>query len=323
MCNTTIRILQLNARKSGPIMETAFQLAITSNIDIIVFQEPYIILDKGSDHNNQRGPNHSSFTQDLSSPSSQQISRVAIYISKASRAQTTIINYNNTNHPDFMAIQVKFHELDFQLLNLYNSNPQTPPHAFNTILQPSHITHPTLLLGDFNAHHPMWEGHSTTNPRGNEIAEWIDNQHLHLLNTPGVYTYLREDMVQGNTIDLSLATQPLAQKISNRTTLYLGSDHEGIIIDIQSNQTTGIESPLQQARYNTKKANWELFSKAFSKALASQADFTSLNLPILPPTTLLSKSILNNTSSPKTRRMDKAAEALTKAIQLAAKEAIP
>jgi hypothetical protein len=66
-------------------------------------------------------------------------------------------------------------------------------------------------------------------------------------------------MARESVLDLTLSTQDLAGKIDDWQVLpTLGSDHYGILFSIQVSLP---QEPAPMPRFNTKKANWELFNK--------------------------------------------------------------
>ena len=112
----------------------------------------------------------------------------------------------------------------------------------------------TLLLGDFNGHHPQW-GSPTSDRRGDQICDIILNMSLEILNN----TEPTCISTNGNLshIDLSMCAQTDVHRYMWDTHAQLmGSDHFPIIIkDI-------IHEPLQTAiipRYIIDKADWHKF----------------------------------------------------------------
>lgn len=325
--NTTIRVLHINVNKNNKSTEHILQAAINRKIDIIAIQEPWLSGDndlrKGgyTDHSHRRSINHSSFTQDLPISTTPDRPMVAFYINKFTEATISLTNFHQHTSHNFLAIDVKFKEMKFQVLNVYNPADNS---VFTNILKPSSVTSHALLVGDFNTHHPMWDTRHEESLQSNDFVDWIDDQDLILLNEPDKGTFWRTPMKFSSVLDLSLVTLDLANKVSDWTILPdTLSDHNGVIVSLQSSSAEDIPSPLKQDRYNTKKADWDKFSKVFSQELDNSHHFGNLISQGIIPTPELSKSILENNSTPETLLMENAAQSLTEAIQTAAKEAIP
>ena len=47
-----------------------------------------------------------------------------------------------------------------------------------------------FILGDFNCHHPVWVSTGTSNPRGEEVFDWVISSDLLPLNDPDTLTLL-------------------------------------------------------------------------------------------------------------------------------------
>ena len=115
------------------------------------------------------------------------------------------------------------------------------------------ISGPVLLLGDFNAHNPLW-GSKITNPKGKLLENIITKNDFCLLND-GSDTYMHPGTGTYTAIDLSLTTPDILHEFSWEVHDDLcGSDHFPIIIKI----TTDNENNTYQ-RWKLKKADWSTF----------------------------------------------------------------
>ena len=47
-----------------------------------------------------------------------------------------------------------------------------------------------FILGDFNCHHPLWDSRGTSDPRREEVFDWVISADLLLLNDPDTPTLL-------------------------------------------------------------------------------------------------------------------------------------
>ena len=129
-----------------------------------------------------------------------------------------------------------------------------------------------LVLGDFNAHHSMWEGVGTQTSRGGQwLYEHITESNLCLLND-GSFTHIpdRNDQ-QPSIIDLTLISSELFidtdwQTIGDP----LGSDHVPISISVGKVIVHNINQG--QHKYNYEKANWNEFAECLENADYSVLD---------------------------------------------------
>ena len=176
---------------------------------------------------------------------------------------------------------------------------------------------------DANEHHPWWDPLCPTTSQGaQELAEWIEDQRLSLLNTPGTSTFFRPHLSRETTIDLSIATLDLADKIVDwQTTTETGSDHYGILFSIQTTKNL-VNSPTKQARYNTKRANWGLFREELDRAIQSNLALQSLD-QIKSPRKAESKNLLLDQDKELKQQLEAIGNAITTVIQTAADKAIP
>ena len=143
------KILQINVNRNAGTTEHVLQLAIELNISILAIQEPWVI---SSDDNNYRSINHSSFTQILPNYGAFR-PRTLFYVLRTFRANLASISPQD---PDCVTIELI--DYNIQLINIYNA---IHPNIINSVatiqrdnLLPSVLATNTILLGDFNAHHP-------------------------------------------------------------------------------------------------------------------------------------------------------------------------
>ena len=118
------------------------------------------------------------------------------------------------------------------------------------------LPQPTLILGDFNAHSPLW-GHisTTTDTRGTMIENFINSNQLNLFNN---HDPTRIEGLSETSIDLSMCSPRIQPEfdwsILNSTH---GSDHCPIIIQCDSSNHTPHTTPIQG--WNIKLAMWNIY----------------------------------------------------------------
>ncbi|KAJ6093851.1 hypothetical protein N7499_003182 [Penicillium canescens] len=119
-----------------------------------------------------------------------------------------------------------------------------PPHAPAVLPPPQN----TILAGDFNTHHPLWqpetEAHNTT-PGATALIEWLEANGLALCIEPGTPT-------RGpNTIDLVFSDIPVEATAEDH--LSSTSDHATILITQQAPDYL----PLRRAVSRAKASHWK------------------------------------------------------------------
>jgi hypothetical protein len=95
--------------------------------------------------------------------------------------------------------------------------------------------------------------------REDTLYSWIEDNHLLLRNALGVGTFYRPYMEAPSVLDLTLIEGALLRQELNWYTIDIGSDHLAIGITIPAKSDTIRAAPTIQT-YDTKKADWELFS---------------------------------------------------------------
>ena len=122
------------------------------------------------------------------------------------------------------------------------------------------LPRPFLLLGDFNAHSPVW-GDSRRDGRGKLIESILQDNDLILLNSKSP-TFLHSAYNSTSAIDLSVASPTIALDFQWSVHDDLcGSDHFPIFL------TSHAEDNTTHPRYNFKKANWNLFGDLCSRSI--------------------------------------------------------
>jgi ribonuclease HI len=348
MISTTLRILQVNLNRSPQATESALQLAIELDISIILVQEPWLIPNKDNiDYSSTRSISHPSFTQILPSTLVAR-PRTLAYIAREYSSLVTLAE-DSPKDSDIQVLSIIEGNTIIQLVNIYNEKDQlgTSTWTINRSLYTRPLDYPMVILGDFNTHHPRWDPLSPQSTSAYELVEWIDQKELVLFNTPGTSTFYRPHMAHPTTIDLTLATPSLARSIEDWQVLPdLGSDHFGILFTIKGTSELLVDKPTRQIQYNTKLANWELFSTTLQSnikkltytPIGQLSQFIDSSQPIDSsqlryPSSAISRlntiqatplDLLDNTKSTYTASLlDQATEELTSAITSAANKAIP
>lgn len=155
------------------------------------------------------------------------------------------------NNIEVMAIQITLMDTTLDVYNIYR-----PPHRdkqLNLVELLAHTSEqPTLIGGDFNAHHPILNSSSSTCENGEHIALMLEEfEEVTLLNN-GRPTHIR-----GGRLDLTLITKPLRQFTQWEIHPTTMSDYFALSIRVQLPQLPPIPPP--PPRWNQELADWTAF----------------------------------------------------------------
>ena len=193
----------------------------------------------------------------------------ALYINKD--FPHTEIHLNT--HLQAVACTVRLYGRNIDFCSIY-----IPPDFDNTCLLQSlnHLIsqfhHPFVLLGDFNAHSPLWDRkRSLTDQRGHIVEDFIDSNNIVLLNK-GDSTHYSFTHNSESAIDLSLCSANIGTLFDwTADSDVYGSDHFPIKLFTTFNSLND-SVPNYIPRWNLKKANWALFEEL---STIDQEEFTS------------------------------------------------
>ena len=120
------------------------------------------------------------------------------------------------------------------------------------------LPRPFLLLGDFNAHNPLWGG-NVLDSEGKLIEELLDNNPISLYND-GSMTYHNIHNNTTSAIDLSICSSSILLDFIWSVNEYLcGSDHFPIHLKYIKNTPT--ECP---PKWKTREADWQKYRENFT-----------------------------------------------------------
>lgn len=113
------------------------------------------------------------------------------------------------------------------------------------------IPQPRLILGDFNAHNPLW-GAKNKNGRGQVLEEIISANNLICLNQDE-FTYFHPSTGTATIIDLTMCNTSIASKLNWKTLEQIQSDHVPII------SSTIVHNSTNTINYNH--LDWKKFEE--------------------------------------------------------------
>ncbi|KAH7563628.1 hypothetical protein BM1_00675 [Bipolaris maydis] len=205
------------AKKIG---KSTLQLAIELKVDIIAIQEPWIDLLAVNNYEAPRSIAHQSFYQIFPKVDPNLRPRALFYISRSLTAEVS--QREEIGDHDAIAITIQEGRLKFNIYNVYNQKNAENIKTFQRLLANTQLPISTLLLIDANEHHPWWDPGCKTSQDGQLLADWIEDQDLSLLNTPGTATFFRPHLSRETTLDLTIATPDLAAKGETLETSFKG-----------------------------------------------------------------------------------------------------
>ena len=129
----------------------------------------------------------------------------------------------------------------------------------NDLLPIFRFSNNSIICGDFNAHHWLWESNSNCNKSGNSICEILNDCDEITLLTPVDFN-TRIDPRSGNasTIDLTFSSNLLAIDVEVKLGPYWGSDHLPIIANIYKN----VDPPNTVNSWKPSKSKWGVWNVA-------------------------------------------------------------
>ena len=308
-----LKVLQINVNRNSPATESALDLAIKVEAKIVAVQEPW--LPRGSSYANTRSTAHQDFTQILPTPKDTSLRpRVLFYIRKDLEVE---VNPFISDDNDFLAIKVLAPTSSVYIYNIYNEKSLQEGLNQTTIqrrLLQETVQPQSIILGDFNTHHPRWSlEESSPTTIAEDLVEWIDTQDLTLLNTLGAGTFFRAHMRKESVLDLTFATTNIAASIQDWQIIpEVGSDHHAILFSIYSSS----QLPRQPKTYNTRKTDWTTFTNTLGQEIKALG--LEERLSTLPPcSNYTSRKLILGQNIPLETKLDELGEELTKAIQKA------
>ena len=132
-----------------------------------------------------------------------------------------------------------------------------------------------FILGDFNCHHPLWDSRGTSDPRGEEVFDWVISDLLPL-NDPETPTLLHHSSGSRSSPDISFAPSSLALSCSWEVLQDLGSDHLPILLSVP---LSPVFRPNERPpSFNFQKARWDEFASYIDSHCSSAKEYSSLSL---------------------------------------------
>ena len=133
-----------------------------------------------------------------------------------------------------------------------------------------------IILGDFNCHHSLWDSRATSDPRGEEVFDWVISSDLLPLNDPDTPTLLHRSSGSRSSPDISFAPSFLALSCSWEVLQDLGSDDLPILLSVP---LSPVFRPNEHTpSFNFQKARWDGFAFYIDSHCPSAEQYSSLSL---------------------------------------------
>ena len=135
-------------------------------------------------------------------------------------------------YSDYVGINISLNNSSsLFFLNMYAPSIHfSPTNGRTDSLSPS--SRNLFILGDFNCHHPLWDSRATSDPRREEVFDWVISSDLLPLNDPDTPTLFHCSSGSHLSPDISFAPSSLAFSCSWEVLQNLGSDHLPILLSI-------------------------------------------------------------------------------------------
>ena len=169
------------------------------------------------------------------------------------------------NNITFEKIQILNSDMQYSATKLYLGNGKKltvcnmynqPFYHYNlttikTIL--TTLTQPVLLVGDFNAHNPLWdENCNDADEPGRKIEELLEERNMQCLNEDDSHTYVSRTNGAISSIDLAMCSREVMNQLEWRVIEdNYTSDHQPILITYMQQLNS-----VNVVRYKTDKAEW-------------------------------------------------------------------
>ena len=279
----SLRVLQWNAGGLRARSTELLHFLSSHPVDLICIQESNL-------NSSFRIPGFSVLRSDrthsrsgiLSSDASHASGGVVIFVRQGqsfSELSTTSLS-SLDSYSDYVGVNISLNKSSsVSFLNVYAPPIRSSPtdgrtNSFSPSILPS--SRNLFILGDFNCHHPLWDSRGTSDPRGEEVFDWVISSDLLPLNDPDTPTLLHRSSGSRSSPDISFAPSTLAFSCSWEVFQDLGSDHLPILLSIP---LSPVFHPNERPpSFNFQKARWDDFASYFDSHCPTAEEYSSLSL---------------------------------------------
>ena len=206
---------------------------------------------------------------------------------------SSIVSSEVVLHTDLeaLAARVTVGKKTYTICNVYLSPSLTYSKAsLENLLD--QLPRPAVLMGDLNAHHPLW-GSASSNKRGDVLEEIFSLRNLCVLND-GSITFVHSHWNSTSCLDLTVVDPSIVLDFDWSVLDDLhGSDHYPTLL-----KSTSSEEEDKEERPNINKANWPLYDDICRGRIKDESVFNEGTCPVESFTRILNDVVED--SIPKT-----------------------
>ena len=167
----------------------------------------------------------------------------------------TLIPFNNPKL-EIQCIQLFSSGEPIDIVNIYNPQKSITEEELHHYA--AQLSDHSILIGDFNAHSPIWDQRGRSNTSGSSIEQFITNSNFHLLNDCNTPTYLDHRHNTSSCLDLCIVSTPLMRVGEFSRGRDVGSDHFPIICIFNFHLERDTEEVMKRWKYSS--ADWEKYA---------------------------------------------------------------
>jgi len=236
-----LRILQYNVQKSRNIvMAGLFHDPAVIQYDILAIQEPWRNPFIATSHHPLKTHFELNYLEDAST-------RVCFYISKRIDPGSWSVSHISKDLSR-LTIRAPHGNTSMHIFNVYNEATTDTLSTLAVSLGQVEEQDGTIVLGDFNLHHPLWSATrrpSGQGPSAHRLLTIIQDFQLDLLTTPGTPTHRWKDGV--STIDLTFASEDIASRVTHcKIARNLDHDSDHLPIDLTIDWSAQSATPARK-----------------------------------------------------------------------------
>ena len=236
-----MNVLQWNINHAQAKLPSLIHVAATEDISIILLQETV-----KKAYQSLKIPGYHLYTNNTA----ENDRGLAIYIKHGIPSQPIHNPIFCGENTEVLAVTITLRDHNLDIYNIYTQPTRATlelgqlfNHASNT---------PTLIGGDFNAHHPILSSIRPTNENGWHIEEILNEYHEVAILNNGEPTH-----INGGRLDLTFITTSLRQHTQWRVHPTLMSDHFAVTTQLNIPQLPPIPAP--PPKWNQDLADWNKF----------------------------------------------------------------
>ena len=169
-------------------------------------------------------------------------------------------------HLEELTIKADIGNTRFIISDIYITPASSCSNGYQSSIEHLLTTPDSLILGDFNAHHPAWYSRST-HTRGKRMDDSINGSNVGILNWDSPTRV--PPNAEPSSPDVSLASTSLITSCSWQTLSTLSSDNIPILIILQMKTTS--TPGLRRTYVNLKKADWDRYRQEVETALSKRS----------------------------------------------------